>query len=302
MFINIVEYILFIVLVFIIRILPLFLVRRIAVIVSYFLYYIIGYRRKVIKDNLEKAFPEKSPKELKKIALGSIRSFFISMFEFLWQPNLSKKKLLEICTFKNPEVYEKALNRNKGVILVTGHFGNWEYMGQAIATKYNKPFPAVAKAMHNKYVNKYVENCRRTFGNYPAYMDTGLKEFYKTLLSGGVVAMVADQSAPQESIYINFFGRPAATFQGPAVFTLKSRASLVFILAIRNKNYNYEIIFEEIDYSDIQQFNDENIFELTKRHVEILEKYIRMYPEQWLWSHKRWKHSDKYEIFGKRNT
>jgi Kdo2-lipid IVA lauroyltransferase/acyltransferase len=302
MFRDIIEYIFFGFLVIFIRILPLFLVRRVAVIISYFLFYGIGYRKKVMMENLKNAFPEKSPKELKKIAFGSIKSFFICMLEVLWLPNLSRKKLFNICKFKNPEVLESVLKKNKGIILITGHFGNWEYLGHAVASKYNKPFPAIAKAMRNKYVNNYLEKVRQKFGNYPAYMDTGIKDFYKTLLSGGIVAMVADQSAPQESIYINFFGRPASTFQGPAVFSLKSKASVLFTLAIRDKNYNYDIIFEEIDYSDIQKFNDDNIFEFTRRHVELLEKYIRMYPDQWLWSHKRWKHSDKYEIFGKRNT
>jgi KDO2-lipid IV(A) lauroyltransferase len=129
-------------------------------------------------------------------------------------------------------------------------------------------------------------------------MDKNIKEIYKVLMAGKPIVMLADQSAPREALYVKFFNRWATVFQGPAVFALKCKATMRISLCIRNKNNTFKIIHEEIKTEDLKESSQENIYELTKRHVEVLEKHIRKYPEQWLWSHRRWKHSDKYEIFG----
>jgi Kdo2-lipid IVA lauroyltransferase/acyltransferase len=240
------------------------------------------------------AFPDRPEKEITRIAIGSLQNFLLAMFETLWIPNLSNEKLLEIVNFTNPDVFQKLLDQKKGIIILTAHMGNWEYMGHSISVKFNIRYPAIAKPMRNTYINSYLEKLRKKFNVWPAYMDTGLKEVYKTILGGGAFALLADQSAPKESIYVDFMGRPAATFQGPAVFTLKSKAKLVFVVTIRQKNMNYVAFFEEIRTDDLVGSLEENILELTKRHVAMLEKYIRKYPDQWLWSHRRWKHTDEY--------
>jgi KDO2-lipid IV(A) lauroyltransferase len=296
---NLIEYFFFIILAFCIRILPLFIIRKLAVGISYISFFIIGIRKKVILSNLANAYPEKNQKELIKIGYGSLKNFVLTMFETLWIPNLSKNRLLEIVSFENPEMFYNAYNKNKGIIILSAHFGNWEYMGQVIGEKFNIRYPAIAKRLQNIYVHRYFEKLRVHFNVFPLYMDTDLRKIYKTVLSKGVIAILADQSAPQESIYINYFGRPASTFKGPAIFTLKGHATLLFAVSVRQKNLNYKIIFDEIKTDDLNDVNDENIYELTKRHVELLEKYVRKYPDHWLWAHKRWKHSDKYAQYGK---
>jgi Kdo2-lipid IVA lauroyltransferase/acyltransferase len=291
---NILEYIFFIVFANFIRILPLNVGRRFVISLSYILFYIFRYRKGVLYSNLKTAFPDKPDKEITRIAIGSLKSFLLAIFETLWIQNLSSEKLLKIVEFKNPDVFKKLLDQKKGIIILTAHMGNWEYMGHAISVKFNIRYPAIAKPMRNTYINSYLEKLRKKFNVWPAYMDTGIKEVYKTILGGGAFALLADQSAPKESIYVDFMGRPAATFQGPAVFTLKSKAKLVFVVTIRQKDLNYEAFFEEIKTDDLVGTLEENILELTKRHVAMLEKYIRKYPDQWLWSHRRWKHTDEY--------
>ena len=101
--------------------------------------------------------------------------------------------------------------------------------------------------------------------------------------------MLSDQSAPKESVYVKFFGRSVATFQGPAAFALKSRAPVVMLFMIRQQNGTYKLFSEEIPCSDLEEYNQENVEILTQRHVAVLEKWISQYPEQWLWMHKRWK-------------
>jgi KDO2-lipid IV(A) lauroyltransferase len=126
-------------------------------------------------------------------------------------------------------------------------------------------------------------------------MGISTREVFRTLQEGKVVAMLGDQSGPKESVFINFFGRPAATHRGAAAFSLKAGAPIVMLFLVRQKDGVYETQFEEVDRSGLEEYTEENVNELTRRHTAILEKYIRMHPDHWLWMHKRWKHTAYYE-------
>lgn len=297
---NYIEYIFFVVFIFIIRIMPLYVMRRFVVVIAFLLFKIFGVRRKISLENLKYAFPEKTPGELKDIAYRSFRNFCLTITESMWAPNLRKEKLLSMVQVDNKKELDEFFSRKEGKIILTAHFGNWEYLGQFIGVEYKMVYPAIVKRMRNHLVDKYVEKCRNRYNfMYPLYMDKNVKEVFKVLLSGKPMALLADQSAPQESIYIKYFNRYATTFQGPAVFALRCKATMRMILVLREKDFSLRMIHEEVKMDDLKDASDDNVFELTKRHVELLEKFVRMYPDQWLWSHRRWKHADKYEIFGK---
>ena len=299
---NFVEYIFFVFFIFFIRIMPLYVMRRVVVFLSFILFKVFGVRKKTALDNLYYAFPEKTEQERKRIAYESFKNFFLTIMELMWIPNLSQKRLLKMIKVENKEELDKFMLQQKGKIILTAHFGNWEYLAQYLAIEYKVNYPAIVKRMRNIFVDNYVNKCRNRF-NYihVLYMDKNVKEVFKALLSNKPLILLADQSAPQESIYIKFFNRYATTFQGPAVFSLRCHVPIRFILAVRERDFSYKIVHQEIPVSDIADTSDSSIYELSRRHVELLEKYIREYPEQWLWSHRRWKHSDKYEIFGKKN-
>jgi Kdo2-lipid IVA lauroyltransferase/acyltransferase len=300
---NFIEYIFFIVFIYILRALPLALVRRIVVSIAFVLFKILGIRKKVSLENLKNAFPEKDIHELNEIAYNSFKNFSLTIIESMYAPSLSEEKLFKMMQVEDKKNLDEFFARKNGKIILTAHFGNWEYLGQYIGLEYKIKYPAIVKRMRNHLVDKYVEKCRNRFNYmYPLYMDKNVKEVFKVLQSGKPMAILADQSAPQEALYIKFFNRYATTFQGAAVFALRCKASMRMILVLRNKDYSLKMIHEEIKTDDLNDSSDESVYELSKRHVEMLEKYIRKYPDQWLWSHKRWKHSDKYEIFGKMNT
>lgn len=300
---NYIEYIFFIIFIFFIRIMPLYVMRRVVVFLSLILFKVFGVRKKTALENLYYAFPEKSDQERKQIAYESFKNFFLTIMELMWIPNLSQDKFLKMIKVENKEELDKFILQEKGKIILTAHFGNWEYLGQYFGVEYKMRYPAIAKRMRNTYVDNYVRKCRNRYNYlYTLYMDKNVKEVFKTLLSGKPIVILADQSAPQESIYINFFNRYATTFQGPAVFSLKCQVPIRLVLAVRENDFSYKIIHREIPTSDITDASDSNIYELSRRHVSLLEEYIRKYPEQWLWSHRRWKHADKYEIFGKKSS
>jgi KDO2-lipid IV(A) lauroyltransferase len=106
-----------------------------------------------------------------------------------------------------------------------------------------------------------------------------------------MVLMLGDQSASRESLFIDFFGRPAATHRGPALFALKTGAPMVMGLLLRQSDGRYAAEFEEIPHDDLHGASERNVAELTRRHTAVLERYIRLYPDHWLWMHKRWKHT-----------
>lgn len=107
------------------------------------------------------------------------------------------------------------------------------------------------------------------------------------------MGIVADQSAPKENVAVEFFGRRVPTHQGPAVFSLKMGAPLIATFPLLQPDGTYRARFVEIPTDDLAGLNDENILELTKRHVHLTEEVIRQYPDHWMWMHQRWKHALK---------
>jgi KDO2-lipid IV(A) lauroyltransferase len=126
-------------------------------------------------------------------------------------------------------------------------------------------------------------------------MAHGVRGLLRGLKEGNAMLLLGDQSGSRESLFIPFFGHWAATHRGAAAFALKSGSPLVMYFMLRAPDGRCDIVCEEVDYSDIAGYTEEHVLELTQRHAAILERYIRSYPDHWLWMHKRWKHTAYYE-------
>jgi KDO2-lipid IV(A) lauroyltransferase len=276
----------------IVRLLPLRVAQHFGQRLGEFIYTTVKIRREVTYQNLRAAFPDKSMEELDAIALEAYRNLAITFAELFWFPRMKQGVLLHIIKIRNGEVFQEVRSRGKGFIVMTGHFGNWELMLVAIATLFHAPLVATAHEQRNRLVNTLVNRYRNICGNRVVTMDESVRETLTALRQGQGVAILADQSAPRERLYIDFFGRPAATYEGPAVFSLRTGAPIIMAFLIRQKNNSYELVFEEVPTSDLAEATDENIRELTRRHVKVLERTIAQYPGQWLWLHKRWKHAE----------
>lgn len=203
---------------------------------------------------------------------------------------LSPDEIKNRCILTNPEVVESALARNRGIIFMTGHFGNWELLAVATMLHLNMSGIIIVKKQRNHFVDKMINELRTKYTNRVVYMKESVREIIKTLDDNGVVAMIADQSAPRDSVYVPFFGRSVATYAGPAYFALRTGAPIVMGFSIRRPDDRYDVVFEEVGADDLRDAGNENIKVLTARHAALLEKYIRKYPDHWLWQHKRWKH------------
>jgi Kdo2-lipid IVA lauroyltransferase/acyltransferase len=254
-----------------------------------------GYRRGISLDNLTRAFPEKSREEITAIARGAYRGYGRALMEMLWSGGAGEEELRRTMTLENPGVPLEALARGKGLILLSGHFGAWEFIVTSMSLLLGRPVIAIAQPQRNRYIDAVITANRNRFGSGTVTMHQSVREVMALLRAGKIVGMLGDQSGPKESLFVEFFGRPAATHRGAAAFSLKYDAPIVMFFFIRQRDGTYRAVYEEVDRSGLAGSPEDKIVELTRRHTAVLERYIRAYPDHWLWMHKRWKHTQFYE-------
>ena len=285
------EYVLFRGFKWFVLLMPLRSAQRVGSTLGLVTYYCYSSRRAVALDNLRHAFPEKSEEERAAIAKGAFRSYGIVLAELLWFPNLNDEIMRKLVRFDDVEVMKRAHEKGKGVIMLSGHFGNWELVGLACGYLSGLRCDIIVQTQSNKLVDDIINRHRCRFNNNVVPMGMSIREILRTLSEGGVIGLAGDQSGAKESAYIEFFGRKASTHKGPAAFALRAGAPLMFNSLIRHADGTYHIEIQEIPAHDIASNTEENVVELTRRHTAVLEEYIRKYPEQWLWMHRRWKYT-----------
>jgi KDO2-lipid IV(A) lauroyltransferase len=277
------------------RLLPYRAATRIGGALGSFLYRVVRLRRSITLDNLRSAFPEKPEREIQAIALGAYRNYGKAMLQALWSSGADEEEIVAKLRISDISPIRRALAEGNGLLLLSGHYGGWEFFASALPLRVGLPFVLVAQTQRNRRVGALVDSIRARFGNELVPMGIGTRGVIKALREKKVVGMLADQSGPREAVFVDFFGRPAATHRGAAALALKNRVPIVLLVIVRKPDETYETMCEYLDYSDLQEYSEENIRELTQRHVAILERYIRMHPDHWLWLHKRWKHTAFYE-------
>jgi Kdo2-lipid IVA lauroyltransferase/acyltransferase len=287
---NRIEYVFYRTLAEVVKILPLRAVQRFGLGLGSLAYYVIPIRKKVTLNNLRLAFPEKTEAERRRIALGSYRNLFCSLLEGLWTVRLTPEILAHTMSMKNGEVLDRALAANKGLIVVGGHFGSWEMMAFGVPFFARRIFTIIAKRQRNPYVDKYVTLIREHLGTRIVMMERAPREVLTALRNNGAVLLLADQSGPQDGLFVKFFGHYTSTHKGPAIFSLRTGAPMMMAYPHRREDGSFFIECELLDTTGIEGSEDEKVRAYTKLHVDALERHIRAHPELWLWMHKRWKH------------
>lgn len=290
-----VEYFFFSLLNRVARVLPFRIAGTIGACLGGGTFLLTSFRKAITLDNIAKAFPDLTSEEIRRIARGAYRNYGISLVEMLWSGGQSRERLKRVVTVDNPDVLEQALAEGKGVIVLSGHFGSWEFLIPALNLHTGRQVASVVQHQRNQKIDRLINAQRQRFGNLTIPMGISARKIIDVLNNRNIVAMLGDQSGPRESIFIDFLGRPAATHRGGAAFSLKTGAPLVMGFLIRRNGGGYRFVFERVDKSGLEEYTEENIIELTKRHTAILERFIRMYPDHWLWMHKRWKHTKYFE-------
>lgn len=287
---NILEYILYLFLSGIVGLCGLSLSRKLSTIFTFLFFYIIPVRKPVVFDNLRKAFPELEEKEIKKIGFECYRSFITSFLEILYMPRMKRSDIINILDAGNADLIVKKYQHNKGVILLSAHFGNWELIAASVSARINIPFHVVVKHQRNPYVDRKINSMRTKWGNKIVSLGISFRNIYKELKNKNLVAMVADQRGPAEGLRVKFFGIETSIYSGPAILALKTGAPLIYGLTIRQPDFSYKVIIDEINLENLPDDEEEKVKEISQRHTSFLEKCVREYPEQWLWMHKIWKY------------
>ena len=285
---HFIEYQILIGLGFLIRGLSRPTILRLGRLVGDFIYYCVPVRKAIVLDHLEQAFPEKSVAEIKKIARGTYQNLGMNVLEHLRIPTLSDEEIRGVVDLADEEILVQALNRKRGVIIVGGHFGNWEYSSSALSANGYR-FGVVVAKVSNKYIDNRINEHREKTGGVMIPKRSSTKAVIKMLRENGTVGMLIDQNQKRGGVFVDFFRRPCSTAKGPALLALKTGAAIIFFAAIRQPDTTIKVAFEPIDIDYQAGATEENIHDIIQRCTSRLEHYSRLYPDQWFWMHRRWK-------------
>ena len=249
----------------------------------------LGIRRAVVESQLRAAFPELDENEILRISRASYAHLGRTAIETALLPSLRPSQIIELFDkVTGWEILEDGLRRGRGVILVTGHLGNWELGGAYLAAR-GLPVDAIVRHMANPRFDRYLNMTRVGFGVRVIYDDQAVRQTPRALREGRFVAFLADQGVRGlASTFVPFFGRPAKTPRGAAVFALRLDAPVVFAAALRQPNGHYHFSFEPVEVTRTDD-REQDTDDIVARYTAALERWVRIAPEQYLWQHRRWK-------------
>ena len=243
------------------------------------------YKRSV--TDIQKVFPNKTEAECKEIAKESWSNIGRIVTEFAKATTLSREEILKRFRFVNCEQFFKDNAEGKGVILLLGHFANWETLGYAMGIK-SKKMTFVAYPQNNGYVNDYVQKLRGKFGSTMISSYNPFFAAFRALKRGAVVAILADQSVGSSKLFMDFLGRPAEVSPMPAVLSLKSGLPVYHIRVYRDGKQIVVQCTGAIQPLQVP-YSTETLYEFSKILKKELEDDILAHPSDWLWAHNRWK-------------
>ena len=268
--------------------LPYFLLYALSDFVFVVMYYIAGYRKKVVFENIRNSFPEKTEIEHKRIMRKFYRHLCDLILESVKGFSISEKQIRKRMTVKNPEVVNKYFEQGKDIIFVGGHFNNWEMLALGIGLISKHTPVAIYKPLNNKFFNQKVLNSRQKYGLMMRPMKQTKTCFDEKLDKPKTIIFGADQRPgnPQKAFWMEFLNQDTPVSFGVEKFGKEYNLPIVFgaIRKIKRGHYDFEytLLFEEPAKTAYG--------EITKAHTLTLEKDIQDNPQYWLWSHKRWKH------------
>lgn len=274
-------------LLYLLSLLPYFILYLIADVIFIFIYYIFGYRRKVVQQNLANSFPEKSPEERKAIEKKYFRFLADLIMETIKLATLSPQETIKRVDVRDHLLLQnEAFKQGKSIIAAVGHYGNWESGCLRMGLE-NRPCIIAYKPLSNPVFDEFFLNLRSRFGAILVPMKGTFRKVVEYRKQATLTVLAGDQTpAYSEAHYFtNFLNQPTAVFLGVEKLAKATDSLVVFCDVRRVKRGYYSCTF--VPLFDNPKLTTE--YEITNAHVQYLEKVIREEPEYWLWSHRRWK-------------
>jgi Kdo2-lipid IVA lauroyltransferase/acyltransferase len=252
-------------------------------------YHLHGRLRRVGHRNLELAMPELSAAQRRAIVKRVFDNLGRLLAEFSQFPKITHQNIAKLVEYDGFENYERASLRGRGVLLLTGHVGAWELCAFAQGA-YGYPLSFLVRPLDNPMLDKMIKRYRELSGNRTIDKNRSVKPVLELLRRGGDVGLLIDvNTLPDQGVFCDFFGVPACSTTGLAVFALRADAPVVpGFLTWDERAQKHSLRFEpEVPLIRTGDFKEEVALN-TARFTKVIEEYARRYPEQWLWVHKRW--------------
>lgn len=254
-------------------------------------YYFIPVRKKTAFINLSLCFPDKDKEWKMNVIKSCYQNVLMTLTEILCMPNIVEKGIDKIFDEEDCLAFKKGLEKKRGIILVSGHYSNWELSAIALSYFINNPISVIVKTQTNSFVDEKINEYRILTGNKMIHIGASLREIPKLIKNNGIVAFLIDQSAPEGySYFVDFFGNQVSSFSGAAKYALKYGSELVFGYIIRKENLKFKLVSFKVETDNFKGDPNEAAAELTQRIQAAMENIIRENPGQWLWFHRRFKH------------
>lgn len=273
----------------IVGIIPFFLIYGLADLIWVILYKVVKYRRVVVEQNLRETFPELPPNEINRLVSGSYRNLADVLVEGLKAFTMTRGQIKRRHKVLNPEICDPFYEAGRSVIGVPSHYGNWEWGSMSGSLQLPHYFVVMYKPLANKWTDRFARWSRAKYGgNLVSIYDTA-NIFRKYHDQNTIFIMASDQSPSNvnKAIWVDFLDRDTAFLHGPEFYARKYDLPVVFVDIQRVRRGFYELTLDVITDNP----KELKPGEITQRYAGKLEKAIRNKPENWLWSHRRWKHS-----------
>lgn len=275
-----------------INLLPLRFLYLISDMLYLIIYYLVGYRRKVVEKNLRNAFPEKSQQERDKIAKRFYRHLCDIYVETIKPMHMSQEEIAKRFTVGNRDLLDRLYSEGRDVVGLTSHYNNWEWLS-AMPLDVPHKIITIYKPLKNKYFDRFLFKLRSKYGLIVTPMNQIIRDLVKSrsenvrTLSG----FVGDQTPPpnENAYWTTFLNQETGFYRGAEKVALKYDMAVIFMNIVKVKRGYYTIECKLMTEKPCEEAPDS----IISRYVEMLEEVIREKPEYWLWSHRRWKHKRK---------
>ncbi|HEY3346914.1 MAG TPA: lysophospholipid acyltransferase family protein, partial [Nitrospirota bacterium] len=273
----------------VVRILPYRTALRLGGFLGELAFVIDKRHQRLALNNIKESFKDFTDEQAEELARASFRNVGYTAFEFVQSWKFNKKFITDRVKFKNRQILDDAYAKNMGVVVLTGHIGNWEFLAlnESII---GKPNGVVARPLDNPYLDKAVAKMRCRFGNIIINKNRGMRGIFRALDDGKAVGVLLDQNVRKnEGVFVDFFGRPACTNKGLALIAIKTKAPIIPAFIHRTGLDTHELVIGDpmplVDTGD----READVLANTIAYTKTIEDFVRQYPDQWFWMHNRWK-------------
>ncbi len=258
-------------------------------VLGWFVGVVLRVRRVDTDRHLQIAFPERNPAWRRRAARASYIHFAREAAMTMRLSRMHRDEIVRRTEVVGFEALRDAAAEGKGAVMISGHLGNWEMAAASVAVR-GVPMDVAAHLQKNPLFYRHMVELQDRLGLTVIVKNEAFRLVPQALAAGRVVALIADQNIRKRGVFVEFFGRAAATAKGPAMFALRSGAPVFLGVAVRKQGHpsRYKVTIDPVRVEEGARGADA-VRDLTQRHVSILEAHIREAPNQYFWQHRRWK-------------